>query len=329
MMSAINFTCLLWLLGQSFNEGDMVTFSYGAIWVSATLQSVVKALTGIYYKEDYFECFNAAEELTRRGFDESVKDSVRKILAETIKLTKIIVSAQGLIFHATAFLLAFYAISTDRIYPLMYHIPFISPAGNHTFQWIGILLDLYTVLGGDFLFITMALQFRGELAIISELLGSATGATGSKFLHQVHQMHIDALRRLRTFHRIYYHLTFLQMISSLLLICLTTFMIRFHDVQVWAYAVLLCGLMQIFFLCLIGDILFEKASLISTALYLTKWYEMKLEDQGRLLIMIAMAQKPYGIKAAGLVDVSFFTFIEVCTFADSFFFFFRKAFAAF
>lgn len=96
-------------------------------------------------------------------------------------------------------------------------------------------------------------------------------------------------------------------------------MIRFNDIQAWAYAVLLCGLMQTFFLCLIGDILFEKASLISTSLYLTKWYEMKLEDQQRILIMIAMAQKPYGIKAAGLVDVSFYTFIEVFTKASLFF----------
>ncbi|XP_059608046.1 odorant receptor 4-like [Phlebotomus argentipes] len=308
VISSLNFVALLWLLVISFKEGDMVTFSYGAIWISATLQSVVKALTAIYYKDTYMECFEATQTLVRRRFDESVEENVKIILKNSIKLTKMIVSAQGFLFHTTAFMLAFYAISTQRIYPLMYHIPFLSPTVNHIFQWFGVLLDLYTVLGGDFLFITMALHFRGELAIISEILSHLAS---SQLLRTVHQMHRDALRKLRAFQKIYYYLTFLQMISSFFLICLTTFMIRFHDIQMWAYAVLVCALMQIFFLCLIGDILFERASLISTALYLTKWYEMDLVDQQRILIMIAMAQKPYGIKAAGLVDISFFTFIEI------------------
>uniref|UniRef100_A0A3F2ZEP2 Odorant receptor n=1 Tax=Phlebotomus papatasi TaxID=29031 RepID=A0A3F2ZEP2_PHLPP len=308
LISSLNFIALFWLLVLSFREGDMVTFSYGAIWISATLQSVVKAITGIYYKDVFEEFFEGVQELVRRRFDELVEEKVKKLLRETIKLTKMIVTIQGFLFQLTALLLAFYAITTDRVFPLMYYVPFFSEIGNHIFQWICVLLVLYTVLGGDFLFITMALHFRGELSIISEILGSFKNAD---LLFTVHLMHRNVLKKLRIFQMIYFHLTFLQMISSVLLICLTTFMIRFHDIQVWAYAVLICALMQIFFLCLIGDILFEKASNISTALYLTKWYEMEIKDQQRILIMIAMAQKPYGIKAAGLVDVSFFTFIEI------------------
>ncbi|GAB0090749.1 hypothetical protein DMENIID0001_055060 [Sergentomyia squamirostris] len=308
VISAMNFGALLHLLLISFQEGDMVSFSYGAIWISATLQSLVKALTGIYYRDLYMDFFHSVQELVMRKYDDHIERNVKKILKETIKLTKVIIITQASLFHLTAFMLAVYAINTHREFPLMYNVPFISWMGNYVFQWIGVLHMLYTVLGGDCLFITMALHFRGELIVISEIL---LNMNGRRLLRTVHQMHRDVLKRLRVFQRIYFVLTFLQMISSFLLICLTTYMIRFHDIQVWAYGALICALMQIFFLCLIGDILFEKASTISESLYLTKWYEMGLEDQQRILIMIAMAQKPYGIKAAGLVDISFFTFIEI------------------
>ncbi|XP_055688568.1 odorant receptor 85b-like [Lutzomyia longipalpis] len=314
-LAAFHFVATSHMLYYVMLEGDMVTFSFGTIWFSGSLQAFIKTITAIYYKEQFLIFFAGIEEIVKTHFDTVVDVIVKKILKETLTLTKICHFSITVIFNSTVFLLVMNGMNSPKGQPLGYYLPVFSWWGNFSFQLYGAWLILYTVLAGDFIFIALALFFRGELLIIAEIIlcfdDSQFVKDNIHLLRMIYKMHLRILKKLGTFQNVYYFLTFLQIVSSFFLICLTTFMIRFHDLQAWAYAVLLCGLMQTFFLCLIGDILFEKASLISTALYLTKWYEMELEDQGRLLIMIAMAQKPYGIKAAGLVDVSFFTFIEI------------------
>ncbi|XP_059608047.1 odorant receptor 4-like [Phlebotomus argentipes] len=314
-LAAFHFVATTELLFHVMSEGDMVTFSFGTIWFSGSLQAFIKTLTGIYYKDQFLIFFSAIDEIVKTQFEKVVDEIVKRILKETIVLTKICHISITFIFNATVFLLVYHGMSSPKGQPLGYYLPFFDWWGNFSFQLYGAWLILYAVLAGDFVFIALALFFRGELIIISEIIlcfdDSDFARSHKHLLRMIYKMHLRVLLKLGTFQNVYYFLTFLQFISSFFLICLTTFMIRFHDLQAWAYAVLLCGLMQTFFLCLIGDILFERASLISTALYLTKWYEMDLVDQQRILIMIAMAQKPYGIKAAGLVDVSFYTFIEI------------------
>uniref|UniRef100_A0A3F2ZEF6 Odorant receptor n=1 Tax=Phlebotomus papatasi TaxID=29031 RepID=A0A3F2ZEF6_PHLPP len=314
-LAAFHFVATTHLLFNVMAEGDMVTFSFGTIWFSGSLQAFIKTITLIYYKEQFLVFFVAIEDIVKTQFDNAVDGIVKNILKENLTLTKICHISITVIFNATVCLLVYHGMCSPNEQPLGYYLPFFSWWGNFSFQLYGAWLILYTVLAGDFIFIALALFFRGELIVISEIIlcfdDSNFARKNIHLLRMIYKMHLKVLQKLEAFQNVYYFLTFLQFISSFFLICLTTFMIRFNDIQAWAYAVLLCGLMQTFFLCLIGDILFEKASLISTSLYLTKWYEMKLEDQQRILIMIAMAQKPYGIKAAGLVDVSFYTFIEI------------------
>ncbi|GAB0090751.1 hypothetical protein DMENIID0001_055080 [Sergentomyia squamirostris] len=321
-LAAFHFVASTILLFHTMVEGDMVTFSFGTIWFSGSLQAFIKALTTIYYKDQFIVFFTAITEIVKTHFDSAVDSLVQKILKETILLTKICHVTITIIFNTTVFLLVHQGMNSPKGTPLGYYLPVFNWWGNFVFQLHGAWLILYAVLAGDFVFIALALFFRGELAIISEVIlcfdDSAFAKKNIHLLRMIYKMHLRVLKKLGAFQNVYYFLTFLQIISSFFLICLTTYMIRFHDIQAWAYAVLLCGLMQTFFLCLIGDILFEKASTISESLYLTKWYEMGLEDQQRILIMIAMAQKPYGIKAAGLVDISFFTFIEICKLSVSY-----------
>lgn len=104
-LAAFHFVATTHLLFNVMAEGDMVTFSFGTIWFSGSLQAFIKTVTLIYYKEQFLVFFVAIEEIVKTQFDNTVDGIVKNILKENLALTKICHISITVIFNATVCLL--------------------------------------------------------------------------------------------------------------------------------------------------------------------------------------------------------------------------------
>ncbi|XP_059608001.1 uncharacterized protein LOC132255848 [Phlebotomus argentipes] len=75
---------------------------------------------------------------------------------------------------------------------------------------------------------------------------------------------------------------------------------------------------QILLLCLFGELIKMKTERLSETLYLTNWYELSVKDQKMFLLVLAMAQKDFGLKAAGMYDVNLNAFVQIMKLAISY-----------
>ncbi|XP_059616104.1 odorant receptor 33b-like [Phlebotomus argentipes] len=78
------------------------------------------------------------------------------------------------------------------------------------------------------------------------------------------------------------------------------------------------GIFQILLLCLFGELLKMKTERLSEILYLTNWYELHAKDQKAFLLVLAMSQKDFGLRAAGMYDVNLNAFVQIMKLAMSY-----------
>ncbi|XP_055691283.1 uncharacterized protein LOC129794552 [Lutzomyia longipalpis] len=76
------------------------------------------------------------------------------------------------------------------------------------------------------------------------------------------------------------------------------------------YGIIICGGGLGLPLCILGQIIQVKADNLSETLYQTNWHELSLKDQKTFLIVLGMAQREYGLKAAGVYDINLYTFVQ-------------------
>ncbi|XP_059608147.1 odorant receptor 4-like [Phlebotomus argentipes] len=88
--------------------------------------------------------------------------------------------------------------------------------------------------------------------------------------------------------------------------------------QIAGYLICCIGIGQIFLLCLFGELIKMKTERLSETLYLTNWYELSVKDQKTFLLILAMAQKDFGLKAAGMYDVNLNAFVQIVKLAFSY-----------
>ncbi|XP_055685307.1 odorant receptor 33b-like [Lutzomyia longipalpis] len=88
-------------------------------------------------------------------------------------------------------------------------------------------------------------------------------------------------------------------------------LLAFEEFEGSLYMIALILMFQTFALSLFGEILAVNTGNIGDSLYLTEWYAMPLREQTSILFMMRLGQKSYGIKAGGLVAISFNTFVDV------------------
>uniref|UniRef100_A0A3F2ZEL6 Uncharacterized protein n=1 Tax=Phlebotomus papatasi TaxID=29031 RepID=A0A3F2ZEL6_PHLPP len=111
--------------------------------------------------------------------------------------------------------------------------------------------------------------------------------------------------------------SFLQFITSAFLSFSAFFIIRLCPENPIGYFTCFCIVIQLFLPCFFGEFIKIRLERLSTTLYLTNWYDLKLKDQKSFLIILGMIQKEYGLKAAGLYDINIYTFIQIMKMAVS------------
>lgn len=224
-------------------------------------------------------------------------------------------------WFAEIFLQAFIRRLGGIEFPMQYTIPFISE-DNPAFYVINssvqnfIFYAALTVMSlSDVMVIMIAFQFRSELVSLAEVIATLDDIHVYKqrdgILFDVYRMHWNILHLFNVLSNMYFYMSFSQVTSSFHGICFLFYAVFVHGFDISSLIIILVVFCQIFILCLFGEILFAKTSALPNALYLTKWYEFKPRDKRDFLFILQHTQKPCGIKAAGIVDVSIYTFVEV------------------
>uniref|UniRef100_A0A240SXT0 Odorant receptor n=1 Tax=Lutzomyia longipalpis TaxID=7200 RepID=A0A240SXT0_LUTLO len=205
----------------------------------------------------------------------------------------------------------------------MYELPFIaSEYFKDDFLWKELLHVIqgvlyinmgYTLIILDVGIIFLGLQVIAELNILNNymMLLNEKIKTESKFLRKIIKRHCSLIENLNLLNDIISETSILKLILT----CATllfgmTFMIIYAK-GFANYLIIICGGGLGLSLCVLGEFIRVKTEKLSDTFYLTNWYELSLKDQKIFLIIQGMAQREYGLKAAGMYEVNLFTFVQV------------------
>ncbi|GAB0099562.1 hypothetical protein DMENIID0001_154450 [Sergentomyia squamirostris] len=142
--------------------------------------------------------------------------------------------------------------------------------------------------------------------------------TNSNFFKTILKRHCKVINQINLLNEAVYEISFIQMIISTLILILIFVFIRKDTTQISAYTTCLCGMTQIFILCIFGEMIKIKSEKLSDAFYEVNWYELSLKDQRTFLIILGMAQRKYGLKAAGMYNVDIYAFVKIVKLAVSY-----------
>ncbi|XP_063912010.1 odorant receptor Or1-like [Zophobas morio] len=96
-------------------------------------------------------------------------------------------------------------------------------------------------------------------------------------------------------------------ISCLQLIIVEPFTMSFFSMLIFINAVL----MEILFYCYYGTILFEESFSLTTAAYMSEWYEYSLKSKKSLIIFMERCKKPIIVTSGKILDLSLNTFTTI------------------
>uniref|UniRef100_A0A7G3AES1 Odorant receptor n=1 Tax=Lutzomyia longipalpis TaxID=7200 RepID=A0A7G3AES1_LUTLO len=205
-------------------------------------------------------------------------------------------------------------------YGLTIEIPFI--VSEHILWQEGqyiIQIIFGTVTAYNMMSINMAISFLG-LSIIAEFniltdymkVLNEKIKTDPKFFRKIIRRHCSFIENVDVINEIISESSFLQLFANCVIFLFGFSFVMRHSYTFANYMIIFAGLMLSIHVCVLGHILKMKTDRLSDSLYLTNWYDLSLDDQKTFLIILGMAQREYGLKAAGMYDVNLYTIIQVC-----------------
>ncbi|XP_059612695.1 odorant receptor 85b-like [Phlebotomus argentipes] len=213
-------------------------------------------------------------------------------------------------------------------YPMQYYIPFLSPDNlyfhltNTVFQCFIFCATLTAIGTSDCMIIMFAFQLRSELVSLEEVISKLEHIEMYKehqdILKTAYRMHLKLLNMFHELSDILFYMSFSQILSTFIGTTFLFYVVVMYGLDIAHFIIIVVVICQIFTFCLFGEIIFAKMSAFPNAFYLTKWYEFTPEDKWNLLHILHNAQKPCGLKAVGIVDVSIYTFVELVKLSGSY-----------
>ncbi|KAL0860602.1 hypothetical protein ABMA27_009956 [Loxostege sticticalis] len=125
-----------------------------------------------------------------------------------------------------------------------------------------------------------------------------------------------------TLEAIYSKASLSNFLASSLIICLTGFNVTAaanNTLVVTFIVFLFMSLLQIFFLCLFGDLLMQSSTDITDAVYNSRWYRCDVVMQKNMLMVQTRAQNSCKLTAAGFADVNLRAFMKIMSTSWSYF----------
>uniref|UniRef100_A0A240SXR1 Odorant receptor n=1 Tax=Lutzomyia longipalpis TaxID=7200 RepID=A0A240SXR1_LUTLO len=181
-------------------------------------------------------------------------------------------------------------------------------------------LMTYTILTVNMGIIFLGLQVIAQLNILNDYIKVTNEKikTDPNFFRKIIIRHCSVIENVNLLSEIISKTSFLQLFASCVVFLFGfSFIMKSFSTFV-NYSMLLAGVMLSLHICIIGEFIRYKTDELSETLYLTNWHELTLKDKKTFLIILGMAQREYGLKAAGMYDVNLYTFVQIIKIAFSY-----------
>ncbi|GAB0087914.1 hypothetical protein DMENIID0001_022790 [Sergentomyia squamirostris] len=313
----------------TYNSFNRIQATYTITFIAVHIQSLGKALSIVIDYNDFKKLF---EEIGKIYTDIDHPLIMERRMVNNRTLLRNVI--YGLLIYSVGlwfgeiFLQVFISSQGGIPFPMQYYIPFIEEDNpyffivNSIFQDAVYFIALTSINAVDVIIFTMTFQFRSELICLTEVIAqlneSEVYSVNKGFLRDIFRMHLNTIRLFNILSKIYFYMSLAQVTSSFHGLCFLLYGVLVHGLDISSLIILIVVTGQLFGFCLIGELLYAKTASLPNVFYLTKWYEFSSRDKKDLALMLQMSQQAYVLKAAGVIDVSIFTFVEVIKLAGSY-----------
>lgn len=180
-------------------------------------------------------------------------------------------------------------------------------------QFILILFGALSGLYTDFVIVFFSIEIMAAANILFDYISLHKDAIQKHpdDLKIITVRFCELVENIKLFNDVISPSSFIQLITSAFLTVLVFFNTGLSPENLDGYLMCFCFLLQLLLPCLFGEFIKIGMERLSTNLYLTNWYDLKLKDQKSFLIVLGMTQREYELKAAGLYNINMNTFIQV------------------
>ncbi|XP_053663167.1 odorant receptor 4-like [Anopheles marshallii] len=210
----------------------------------------------------------------------------------------------------------------ERILPIGYSIPLVD-YHKHPWYLINYLLQILQAnwvavvfIGLDGPFYLFVCYSASQLEILSEYLRRIGECPDNvveqrRLIRKVFEMHTGLSQFLARCSSIYREVYLIQILCSIVHICVSLFHIQIKLVN-GSYGLLLTNVNKVWLFCYCGELVVSKATDFSTGVYTNQWYQLwNRRDLQDMLFMLRNAQRNYGFSVGGFGFLSFATFTAV------------------
>ncbi|GAB0099552.1 Odorant receptor [Sergentomyia squamirostris] len=282
-------------------------------------QFPLKTISGFLRRKTFYKCLEDIEKSYQVvDDDEELRKISEKYLVLSLKIRKLVKKGFHYIF-VIAITLITLQFRLDKSIGLVMDWKFL-PSGStiwnevpYFLQFLTLLTPAVTYPTADMPAMFIGFQVMASLDILNDYIKLLNEKikTDPKYLKTILKRHCNVIDSMNQMNEAVNEISFIQMIISTLAMLLAFVYIRKEVMELSGYFTGLSGMIQIFPVCVFGEMIKIKTEKLSTTMYLTDWYELSLKDQKTFLIIQGMSQKQYGVKAAGLYDVNIYAFIQI------------------
>uniref|UniRef100_A0A3F2ZEL2 Odorant receptor n=1 Tax=Phlebotomus papatasi TaxID=29031 RepID=A0A3F2ZEL2_PHLPP len=306
-----------------YYEQDLMIFIIRVLPTVGFLQLLTKSLSVLANTKQLNVLFLFIREAYQAHQVDYVTDSARIHLKRSLGIIKLITGILFSVNFVAGLGLMSYFVYIDSMafaVPGVLHFPKANLFYHHIHQFFVMQISIIIIMIPDSILISIGFYFIAILNIFKDILNyfdSIDLKNKRQFLIQVHKFHCDILDKFSIFSEVFYY-TFTVQIATSVVFMMFIFFILQTDGGLAFFPLLLAIFGQFGAVCVFGELIYSKTEKLSIELYLTNWYELGLEEQKILLMMLYMTQKTFGLKAAGMYGINVKMFIEVIKASVSF-----------
>uniref|UniRef100_A0A240SXQ7 Odorant receptor n=1 Tax=Lutzomyia longipalpis TaxID=7200 RepID=A0A240SXQ7_LUTLO len=269
---------------ESYYRSIRIIWTLNVAWCCVHSMAITKLLAIIFYKREFMELLGGFQNIISK--QQNIHIAAIQIPNMKKTISRIIVSliVYGIVFCLSELFALIYVQNYPGVnFPLIYEIREL---------------------------LTFEIQILAE--IIEKCLYKDIFGIEPNILKIIIEKHLQIINLLKTLDKIFRKLSLANLLTNFLCLIIIFCGILFQEeFEGSLYMIALILMFQTFALSLFGEILAVNTGNIGDSLYLTEWYAMPLREQTSILFMMRLGQKTYGIKAGGLVAISFNTFVDV------------------
>ncbi|GAB0086925.1 hypothetical protein DMENIID0001_011500 [Sergentomyia squamirostris] len=299
------------------NEATLLRKIIIIITLEGFFMVTFKDISGAFYQKKFQNLVDWTEKLhTVKEDNHLVQKIVDKDLEKTIKFGNILFKLYGSLVGTAVFgLMVTYVVSHFVVIKIPYfesqHKELIYLLIQEVSLFILAIWDVTSDSGIIFLGLYMLAFVKIINKMIKALSDQKAMIECPNLLLETMKKHREMIEILETFNSAIKLMSFTQLLMSTITFLTLLFSIQIDWHQFLFQMIFIVVLVELFLLCLFGEIIKCESASIFWNLYLTKWYEMSLKDQKIILIMMMNSQKEIGLKAVGMYDISLMAFIQI------------------